>query len=123
MDKFAEYLAGITDPQHRARTAEILHWVAENYPGLVPKVAWNQPMFTHHGTFIIGFSTSKKHLAVSPEQAGILRFSAEIIQAGYDHSSNLFRIPWDKPVEYALLEKMIAFNIADKAECESFWRK
>jgi len=80
-------------------------------------------MFTDHGTFIIGFSVSKKHLAVSPERAGIIHFSEEIIKAGYEHSKDLMRFPWDKPIDYTLLKKMIDFNIAEKADMTGFWRK
>jgi uncharacterized protein YdhG (YjbR/CyaY superfamily) len=80
-------------------------------------------MFTDHGTYIIGFSTAKNHLAASPERAGIIRFSDEIVQAGYEFSKMLVRFPWDRPVDFSLLEKMIAFNIADKAGCSTFWRK
>ncbi|XID96072.1 iron chaperone [Paenibacillaceae bacterium WGS1546] len=88
-----------------------------------PQVAWNQPMFTDHSTFIIGFSAAKPHLAVAPERAGISRFSEDIAQAGYDHTKELVRIRWDRPVDYSLLEKMIEFNIMDKADCSTFWRK
>ncbi|EJL20530.1 hypothetical protein PMI05_05767 [Brevibacillus sp. BC25] len=80
-------------------------------------------MFTDHGTFIIGFSVAKHHLAVSPERVGITRFSDEIVQAGYDHTKELVRIRWDKPVDFSFLEKMIEFNILDKADCSTFWRK
>jgi uncharacterized protein YdhG (YjbR/CyaY superfamily) len=123
MDVFKEYLASIDDLEQRARTAEVLDWIAKRFPGLKPKIAWNQPMFTDHGTYIIGFSASKKHLAVSPEKAGIDRFSDEIMQAGYEPSKMIFRIPWDSPVDYMLLEKMIEFNILDKADLSTFWRK
>ncbi|NRG47411.1 iron chaperone, partial [Bacillus sp. CRN 9] len=30
---------------------------------------------------------------------------------------------WDSPVDFSLLEKMIEFNILDKADCSTFWRK
>lgn len=123
MDVFADYLSRIDHPQHRTRTEEILGWVLEKFPHLVPVIKWNQPMFTDHGTYIIGFSVSKKHLAVAPEQAGIIHFSDEIAQSGYDHSQQLVRIPWDRPVDFVLLEKMIEFNILDKADCSTFWRK
>ena len=98
-------------------------WVTKQFPNLTPKIAWNQPMFTDHGTFIIGFSTARPHLAVAPERAGIEHFSDEIVQAGYEHSKELIRIPWDSPVDYALLEEIISFNIRDKADCTTFWRK
>ncbi len=123
MDVFAEYLARITDPQHRARTEEVLSWVTTRFPKLVPRIAWKQPMFTDHGTFIIGFSVAKHHLAVSPERAGILHFSDQIVQAGYDHTKMLLHIKWESPVDYSLLERIIEFNIMDKADTKTFWRK
>lgn len=123
MEVFGEYFARIDNPQHRARTEEVLGWVTKKFPNLVPKLAWNQPMFTDHDTFIIGFSVSKQHLAVSPERVGINRFSDEIVQAGYDHTKELLRIRWDSPVDFSLLEKMIEFNMLDKADCSTFWRK
>ncbi|CAM4299195.1 MULTISPECIES: iron chaperone [Paenibacillus] len=123
MEVFAEYLEGINNPEHRTRTEEVLNWVAEKFPGLEPRMAWNQPMYTDHGTFIIGFSVSKQHLAVAPEIAGINRFSDKIVQAGYDHTKQLLRIKWGSPVDYALLEEIIDFNILDKADCSTFWRK
>ncbi|MFP3723547.1 iron chaperone [Niallia circulans] len=123
MEVFADFLAGIDNPEHRSRTEEVLQWVMKKFPNLVPKMAWNQPMFTDHETFIIGFSIAKQHLAVAPERAGIIKFSEAIVQAGYDHTKQLVRIKWDNPVDFSLLEKMIGFNITDKANCKTFWRK
>jgi uncharacterized protein len=123
METFAEYLASIDNPQHRTRMKEVLDRVAKKYLNLKTRIAWNQPMFTDHGTFIIAFSVAKHHMSVAPEQAGISKFSDEIKKAGYDYSNELVRIPWDSPVDYSLLEKMIEFNISDKADCSTFWRK
>lgn len=123
MEVFAEFLARIEHPQHRARTEEVLAWVSRKFPQLQQVIKWNQPMFTDHGTFIIAFSIAKKHLAVAPEKAAIMKFSAEIKQACYNHTQELIRIPWDQPVDFSLLEKMIQFNILDKADCSTFWRK
>lgn len=123
MDIFKEYLAGIEDAKHRAITEEVLAWVGKRFPGLVPRVAWNQPMFTDHGTFIIGFSVARNHLAISPERAGIIRFEEEITKAGHECSKMMFRFKWDKPMDYPLLERVIEFNMADKAGQTAFWRK
>ena len=123
MDDFKDYLARIENPEHRARTKEILDWVSGSFPQLQPKIAWNQPMFTDHGTFIIGFSVSKTHLAAAPEREGILRFSKDIAHSGYDHSQQLLRIKCGQPIDYALLRKIIAFNIEEKAGYKTFWRK
>ncbi|EJR32059.1 hypothetical protein III_05233 [Bacillus mycoides] len=92
MEVFTEYLAHIDNPQHRDRTGEVLVWVTKKFPNSMPKIAWNQPMFTDHGTFIIGFSVAKHHLAFAPEKAAINQFSEGIVQADYDNTKQLVRI-------------------------------
>ena len=123
MEDFLEFIEHINNGQQRARTQEVLEWVKSQFPNLEARIAWNQPMFTVHGTFIIGFSVSSKHLAVSPERAGMVRFTNEITKAGYSQSKMLFRIRWEEPVNYILLDQIIRFNCIDKAECKTFWRK
>jgi uncharacterized protein len=123
MDVFAEFLAKIDDPIHRERMEEIFEWITNKYPNLEKVIKWNQPMFTDHGTFIIGFSVSKKHIAVAPESVTITHVEDDIVKAVYDYTKEIIRIPWNKPVDYHLLEKMIDFNIKDKANCTTFWRK
>lgn len=61
-----EYLETIPNDDNRARMVEVLNWVVQNYPELELRIAWNQPMFTHHGTYIIGFSAASKHMAMPP---------------------------------------------------------
>ncbi|MBO7748441.1 iron chaperone [Paenibacillus sp. MWE-103] len=123
MEAFQEYLAGIQHPQHQARTREVLDFAAATFPHLAPLIKWNQPMFADHGTFIIGFSTAKTHLAIAPENAAMTAFADDIAQAGYETTKGLIRIRWDQPVDYALLANIMAFNIRDKEDCTTFWRK
>ncbi|MER2227182.1 MAG: iron chaperone [Carnobacterium sp.] len=123
MEAFSDYLSKIDNVEHRDRTEEVLNWVATTFPSLKPRVAWNQPMFTDHETFIIGFSVAKQHMSVAPEKAGIRQFSNEIVQAGYNPTKEIFRIQWNSPIDFALLEKIIEFNISDKVDCSTFWRK
>ena len=123
MELFEEYLAKIDDEQQRNRTKEVLYWVSNQYPHLVGRIAWNQPMFTDHGTFIIAFSIAKRHLAVTPEKTGIDHWVDEIEKAGYSYTSMIVRFPWNQPIDFGLLAKMIDFNIEDKKECTTFWRK
>ena len=69
-----EYLATIPNDDYRARMVDVLVWVGLTYPELELRIAWNQPMFTHHGTYIIGFSAASKHMAMAPERATMIRF-------------------------------------------------
>ncbi|HZK00114.1 MAG TPA: iron chaperone [Tissierellaceae bacterium] len=122
MDTFKDYLMSIDNIEYRQRLEEIFIWILDKFPSLETRIAWNQPMFTDHGTFIIGFSISKKHMAVSPETATIEYFADDITKSGYDYSKMIIRIPWTSPVDFELLGKMIEFNIIDKADYTKFWR-
>lgn len=33
------------------------------------------------------------------------------------------RVAWNQPIHYSLLEKIIIFNMENKADCSTFWRK
>ncbi|MBC2188561.1 iron chaperone [Listeria booriae] len=123
MEVFEEFIGNIENPEHQARMAEVLAWIETEYPDLGQRIAWNQPMFTDHGTFIIGFSVSKKHMAIAPEGEGMARLADAIAASGYPTTKMLIQMPWDKPVDYMLIKTIIDFNIADKAECTTFWRK
>ena len=123
MEIFEEYLQKMKKESHRSQMRAVLAWVIDTFPTLTPKIAWNQPMFTDHGTFIIGFSAAKEHFAVSPELQGMTVFSHDITQSGYSQTPHLFRIKWDQPVNFPLLEGIIRYNLADKKNCTTFWRK
>lgn len=123
MEVFTEYLSKIDVPKHRERVEEILGWIESKYPHFGQRIAWNQPMFTDHGTFIIAFNTTKNHLNVSTELACIEHFSEEISKAGYKRTKMFLQIKWEEPVDFTLLGKMIDFNVIDKKDCETFWRK
>ncbi|WP_334329897.1 iron chaperone [Companilactobacillus sp. HBUAS59699] len=123
MDVFEEFLANIQDESHRKRMIEIIDWVQENFPNLKKRFAWRQPMFTDHGTFIIGFSVAQKHISVAPEGKWVELFATKAEDAGYSHGKEIFRIGFDQEVNYDLLKDVIEFNIEDKKDCDTFWRK
>ena len=74
MNDFAEFLLTIPDPVHREKLQAVLDRIADAFPTLGTRIAWNQPMFTDHGTFILAFSASKNHFSVAPEKAAIDKF-------------------------------------------------
>ena len=123
METFEEYLETIDNPDHRMRLSDLFNWITEEFPQLDRKIAWNQPMFTHKGTFIIGFSTAKHHLSVAPEKAGLREFMEDIERTEYKTTKELFQIRWSQPVDYELLRDVISFNIEDKKDYPHFWRK
>lgn len=117
-----EYLETIPDDDNRARMVEVLVWVGLTYPELELRIAWNQPMFTHHGTYIIGFSAASKHMAMAPERATMIRFEQVMRERGTDFGTMLAHQPWTKLFDYELLDAFIQHQLAEKQDITSFWR-
>lgn len=117
-----EFLDTIPNEDNRARMVEVLDWVKENYPQLDLRIAWNQPMFTDHGTFIIGFSAASKHMAMAPERHTMIRFEDDMVARGTDFGKMFARQPWAQPFDYELLTTFIDYQIETKKDVTSFWR-
>ena len=117
-----EYLETIPNDDNRARMVDGLVWVGLTYPELELRIAWNQPMFTHHGTYIIGFSAASKHMTMAPERATMIRFEQVMRKRGTDFGTMLARQPWTKSFDYELLDAFIQHQLAEKQDITSFWR-
>ena len=117
-----EFLATIPDDDNRERMVDVLVWVGLTYPELELRIAWNQPMFTHHGTYIIGFSAASKHMAMAPERATMIRFEPVMRERGTDFGKMFARQPWNKPFDYELLDAFIQHQLNEKQNITSFWR-
>lgn len=122
MKTIYSYLDSITIEEQKNRMETIFKWLGEQYPQLEGVIKWNQPMFTDHGTFIIGFSMAKHHMSFTPEEHVIQLFSKDIKAAGYEHTKGLAKIKWTDDVDYELLKKLIDYNMVDKADCRTFFR-
>lgn len=122
MGDFKEYLDAIDDADQQDKMNQILTWIQENYPELETRIKWNQPMFLHEGTYIIGFSYSKHHIAVAPETKAIKKFKDCIEETGFSYTDNIIKIRWEDSIPYNLIEELIEYNIEDKKGYEKFWR-
>ena len=117
-----EYLETIPNDDNHAQMVDVLVWVGLSYPELELRIAWNQPMFTHHGTYIIGFSAASKHMAMAPELATMIRFEPVMRERGTDFGTMFARQPWNKHFDYELLDAFIQHQLAEKQDITSFWR-
>ena len=115
-----KYLATIPNGDNRARMVDVLVWVGLTYPELELRIARNQPMFTHHGTYIIGFSAASKHMAMVPERATMIRFEPVMREHCTDFGKMFARQPWNKPFDYELLDAFIQHQLTEKQDITSF---
>lgn len=121
MTTFAQYLAQIDSPTHRDQFAAVLQWVAQQDPQLTGVIKWNQPMFTAHGTFILGFFAAQHHFTVGPEQVIFDQFLPQIKAQSLKHGKKTFQISFDQPVPYDLLGQLLQATLTLKATTTSFW--
>ncbi|CAM3149781.1 iron chaperone [Lactiplantibacillus plajomi] len=119
---FTTFVSQISDQSHCDQLITVLNWVTTEFPELTPRLAWNQPMFTAHGTFIVGFSVAKHHLNVALEKAPLNHFAAQITAQGDRVTKMLWQINFDQPVNYPLLHQAIQYNLTTKAAVTTFWR-
>lgn len=123
MIEFKKYISEINDEIIKNRFEEILSYITNNYPNLERRIAWNQPMFTNDGTFIIGFSYAKNHIAIAPELVTINHFSEKVKSLGLNHTKMLIQLPHNKEIPFNLIKEIIDFNIKEKEGYQTFWRK
>lgn len=122
MGDFKEYLDAIDDADQQDKMNQILTWIQESYPELETRIKWNQLMFLHEGTYIIGFSYSKHHIAVAPETKAIKKIKDYIEETGFSYTDNIIKIRWEDSIPYNLIKELIEYNIEDKKGYEKFWR-
>ncbi|WP_423189953.1 iron chaperone [Alkalibacterium sp. f15] len=123
METFADFLQSLDDETQKQKLGDLFNFIDSEFPNIDKRIAWNQPMYTDHDTFIIGFSVAKNHISVAPEKAGLRQFEREIKENNYELLKEIFKIKKSQPINKELIRDMIAFNIEDKKNCKTFWRK
>lgn len=118
-----DFLLDIVDPDNQQKMAALTTYVNEQFPNLVPVIKWNQLMYTDHDTFILGISLAKAHFALAPEAITINLKASDIKAAGYAYTDNIIKIKWNQDINYDLIYEIISFNIVDKQDATTFFRK
>ncbi len=115
-------LKTIDNETHKKKLVDLLKHLMDKYPHLELVYKWKQPMLLDHGVFMLGFSVSKKHIAVAPERYGMEKFSDDIDASHYEKSKMMFRITWEQDIDYKLLFKILDFKLQDRLQETSFWK-
>ncbi|WP_203651118.1 iron chaperone [Secundilactobacillus yichangensis] len=116
-----DYLASITKPENAKQLSDMLADIQAQYPQLELRIAWNQPMFTDHDTFIIGFSAAAKDIAVAVEAPIFEKYLDQIKALGYRATKRQFHITWGTAIDQSLLHHLIDDAIVFKRNMTTFW--
>ncbi len=118
---FRAYVEGITDLEMREKMESVLVYCCDQYPQLIPKIAWNQPMLTDHGTYIIGFSVAKDHIVVGLELNTMAHFADMIKAEGLVTKKMTFQIKRKQAIPERLLKTIIDQTLVLKKDIHTFW--
>ena len=119
---FDEYINSIENEENRSKFIEVLEFVISEFPHLETVIKWNQPMFLDHGTYIIAFNVTKKHINIAPEKATMIYFDELIKSRDVAYTMMFIQMKWGKPIDFELLKEVIVHNIMEKKDTTSFWR-
>jgi uncharacterized protein YdhG (YjbR/CyaY superfamily) len=121
MNTLEEYISQLNDENKKNRVLKLIDWIKNNFQDLKLEIKWNQPMFIHHGTYIIGMSVSKNHLSIGLEARSMERLVKIIESSEYEHSKMLIKIKWSQEIDYDFLRNITSDIIVDKKDVKTFW--
>jgi uncharacterized protein YdhG (YjbR/CyaY superfamily) len=76
-------------------------------PGAVETISYQMPTFKLNGN-LVHFAGYKNHIGFYPVPSGIEAFKGELLP--YIGGKGTLRFPLDKPIPYALIEKVVTFR-------------
>ena len=96
---------------------EILKKVRETIrkaaPNAVETINYQIPTFTLMGN-LVHFAAFKNHIGFYPTPTGVSKFKKEL--AAYEGAKGSVKFPLDKPIPYALINKIIMFRVKENLE-------
>lgn len=97
---------------HRATLESILAHIAEEFPHLGQRLAWNVPHVTLGNAHVAGLSSAKAHVSFSPWSLAVLDAHRDRL-GQLEATRNLIRIPPGWKVDRALIRDLVAARLAE----------
>jgi uncharacterized protein YdhG (YjbR/CyaY superfamily) len=109
-----EYIAGFPE-EVRERLEGLRRVVHEAAPGVEETIKYGMPTFMLNGNLVY-FSAFKKHIGFYPRPAGIEDEALLAELAPYEAAKSSIRLPFDKPVPYELIAKLVKIRVEQNLE-------
>lgn len=109
-DTVDDFLAPL-DQQKQDTLRAVIRAITRKFRRAKVVIAWNQPMVRIDGAYVFGMSVATHHIILAP-------FSGEVLDEfrprleGYVVKKKTFQVPVDWKVDVALLQDMVAANVA-----------
>ena len=103
------YIAGFP-AEVQAVLQKIRAVIRKAAPAAQEAMKYGIPTFVLNGN-LIHFAGFKSHIGLYPTPSGIVAFKTEL--AAYANSKGAVQFPLDKPIPYALIEKITKFRVKE----------
>lgn len=105
-----EYIARYdVDIQERMKKLRAL--ILDCSPDITEKISWGMATFVLNGN-LVHFSGEKRHLGFHPTPSAIEAFKDQL--GDYKFSKGTVQFPYDKPMPYDLIRKMVLFRVKEQ---------
>jgi uncharacterized protein YdhG (YjbR/CyaY superfamily) len=90
---------------------ELRATIKEAVPKAGEKISYNMPTFTLNGTYLVYFAGWKNHIAFYGAPRGNPEFEEDL--SPYESGAGTLQFPYDKPIPYGLITKIVKFRAAE----------
>jgi uncharacterized protein YdhG (YjbR/CyaY superfamily) len=108
-----EYIAAFPDDVQEI-LEKIRMTIREAAPDAQETISYQIPTFTLKGKYLIYFAAYKKHIGLYPAPVGYVEFKEEL--SVYAAGKGTLRFPFDKPIPFDLITKIVKFRVQEHLE-------
>jgi uncharacterized protein YdhG (YjbR/CyaY superfamily) len=114
-----EYIRGFPDDV-RETLEKIRITIRKAAPQAEEIISYQMPAFRQNGNLVY-FAAFKKHFGFFPTSSGIRAFKQELL--AYHGSKGSVQFPFDKPVPFGLITKIVKFRVSENLKKAETRRK
>lgn len=90
-------------------------------PGAVETLHWNAPVFVQDGTRLVMLQSFKAHGSLRFPTRQFATQRAAVEEAGYEAGEGFVKLPYDRDLPTALLERLVAARLAEYEATGAGW--
>lgn len=80
-------------------------------PGAAEYISYAMPSFKYNGKILVYFAAHKSHIGFYATPGANVAFKNEL--AGYKSSKGAVQFPFDRPLPYELIRRMVQFKLVE----------
>ena len=107
-----EYIAACP-PEIKETLEKLRQTILNAAPEAEEGISYQMPVFKQNGNLVY-FGAFKNHIGFFPTSSGISAFEKEL--SGYKISKGTIQFPFEKPIPYELVKKIVMFRVKENFE-------